>query len=151
MFKSRIRKLFILFITSVFTLSVSAQKSHFIYLQTDNGQPFYTKFNGKLISSSAEGYVILSGVVDGDYQLTVGFPKNELPEETFNISLDKDNEGFVLKNFDDKGLQLFNLQTLALIEPSRNNAAAVNTKKDEDAFGSTGGCSERFVHFAKSR
>jgi len=134
MFKSRIRKLFILFITSVFTLSVSAQKSHFIYLQTDNGQPFYTKFNGKLISSSAEGYVILSGVVDGDYQLTVGFPKNELPEETFNISLDKDNEGFVLKNFDDKGLQLFNLQSLALIEPLRNNTVARNTKKDEDAF-----------------
>ena len=134
MFKSRIRKLFILFITLVFTLSVSAQKSHFIYLQTDNGQPFYTKFNGKLISSSAEGYVILSGVVDGDYQLTVGFPKNELPEETFNISLDNDNEGFVLKNFNDKGLQLFNLQSLALIEPLRNNIVASNTKKDEDAF-----------------
>lgn len=134
MFKSRIRKLFILFITLVFTLSVSAQKAHFIYLQTDNGQPFYTKFNGKLISSSAEGYAILSGVVDGDYKLTVGFPKNEMPEETFNINMNNNNEGFLLKKFDDKGLQLFNLQTLALIEPSRNNTVAVNTKKDEDAF-----------------
>ena len=121
MFKSRIRKLFFFLIILVFTLSVSAQKPHFIYLQTDNGQPFYTKFNGKLISSSSEGYAILSGVVDGDYKLTIGFPKNELPEETFSISMKNNNEGFLLKNFDDKGLQLFNLQTLALIEPSRDN------------------------------
>lgn len=134
MFKSRIRKLFFFSIILVFTLSVSAQKPHFIYLQTDNGQPFYTKFNGKLISSSSEGYAILSGVVDGDYKLTIGFPKNELPEETFSISMKNNNEGFLLKNFDDKGLQLFNLQTLALIEPSRNNTVAVNTKKDEDPF-----------------
>ncbi|MEO6843598.1 MAG: DUF4476 domain-containing protein [Ginsengibacter sp.] len=134
MFQSRIRKLFFFFIALVFTLAIKAQKPHFIYLQTDNGQPFYTKFNGKLISSSSEGYAILSGVVDGDYTLTVGFPKNEMPEETFTINMNNNNEGFLLKKFDDKGLQLFNLQTLALIEPSRNNTVAVNTKKDNDAF-----------------
>ena len=129
-----IRKLFFSFLMIAFSLLAKAQQSHFVYLQTDNGQPFYTKFNGKLISSSAEGYVILPGVADGDYQLTVGFPKNELPEETFKINIDKNNEGYLIKNFDEKGLQLFNLQTLALIEGTGNNAIAANTPKNEDAF-----------------
>lgn len=129
-----IRKLFFSFLMIAFSLLAKAQQSHFVYLQTDNGQPFYTKLNGKLISSSAEGYVILPGVADGDYQLTVGFPKNELPEETFKINIDKNNEGYLIKNFDDKGLQLFNLQTLALIEGTRNSSITANTPKNEDAF-----------------
>jgi hypothetical protein len=134
MFISCIRKLFFFSIVIVFTLSVKAQQPHFIYLQTDNGQPFYTKFNGKLISSSSEGYVVLSGVTDGDYQLIVGFPKNQHPEEIFRISVNKNNEGFLIKNFDEKGLQLFNLQTLALIEGTGNNTIASSVKKDNDPF-----------------
>jgi hypothetical protein len=129
-----IRNLFFSFLMIAFSLLAKAQQSHFVYLQTDNGQPFYTKFNGKLISSSAAGYVILPGIADGDYQLTVGFPKNELPEETFKINIDKNNEGYLIKNFDEKGLQLFNLQTLALIEGTGNNTIAANTPKNEDAF-----------------
>lgn len=134
MFTSGIRKLVFSCLMIAFSLLARAQQSRFIYLQTDNGHPFYTKFNGKLISSSAEGYVILSGVTDGDYQFTVGFPKNELPEETFKINVDKNNEGFLIKNFDEKGLQLFNLQTLALIKGTENNAIAANAPKDQDAF-----------------
>src|SRR5665213_691656 len=103
MFISGIRKLFFLSVAIVFSLFAKAQQPHFIYLQTDNGLPFYIKFNGKLISSSAEGYVILPGVADGDYQLTVGFPKNEIPEETFKININKNNLGYLIKNFDEKG------------------------------------------------
>lgn len=134
MFISGIRKLFFFSAAIAFSLLAKAQQPHFIYLQTDNGLPFYTKFNGKLISSSAEGYAILSGVLDGDYQLTVGFPKNELPEETFKINVDKQNEGFLIKNFDEKGLQLFNLQTLALIEGTRKDTIAAGATKNADPF-----------------
>lgn len=134
MFISGIRKLFFLSAAIVFSLFAKAQQPHFIYLQTDNGLPFYIKFNGKLISSSAEGYVILPGVADGDYQLTVGFPKNEIPEETFKININKNNEGYLIKNFDEKGLQLFNLQTLALIDGTRKETIAAGPTKDADPF-----------------
>jgi len=140
MFILRFKKLFFLFLITVFSLSVKAQITHFVYLQTENGQPFYVKLNNKIISSSAAGYLILPNVADGTYQMEVGFPKNEIPAGDFTFSIDKNNEGFLIKNFDDKGLQLFNMQTLALI--SANQAvtdttkvvASTPVKKDADQF-----------------
>ncbi len=91
-----------------------AQQYHFIYLQTDNEQPFYVKLNNKILSSSPAGYLILPKMTDGDYHLTVGFPKNEFPEQNFNIAVDNSDEGYLVKNFGDKGWGLFNLQTFGV-------------------------------------
>ncbi len=91
-----------------------AQQVHFVYLQTENGQPFYIKFDNKVTSSSSAGYLILPKLPDGDFDLIVGFPKKEFPEENFKISVDKGNEGFLLKNFNEKGWGLFNMQTYAV-------------------------------------
>lgn len=132
--KPGIKKLLFLFILFVFAFSARAQQAHFIYLQTDNGQPFYVKLNNKLVSSSSEGYVILPGVKDGVYQLVVGFPKKEFPEENFVISIDNGSEGFLLKDFEEKGWQLFNLQTLALIQGTNEKVVATVVKKDDDPF-----------------
>jgi len=134
MFISSIKKLFFLFLMVLFAFSVKAQQVHFIYLQTDNGQPFYAKWNNKLVSSTAEGYIILPNITDGLYSLVVGFPKNEFPEKTYTVLVDKNNEGFLLKNFDDKGWQLFNLQTLAFIQGTTDKPVAVAVNKDEDSF-----------------
>ncbi len=132
---SQYRKLFFLFLIIALSFSSKAQQTHFVYLQTDNGQPFYVKMNNKVISSSAEGYVILPGISDGDYQIAIGFPKKEHPEESFNLSVDN-NEGYLIKNFEDKGLQLFNLETLALINGIKglDKPMATNTTKEPDRF-----------------
>lgn len=140
MFILRFKKLFFLFLITVFSLSVKAQITHFVYLQTENGLPFYIKLNNKIISSSAAGYLILPKISDGTYQIEVGFPKNEFPAENFTFSVDKNNEGFLIKNFQDKGLQLFDMQSLALIPPNESAAdttkvvATVPVKKDADPF-----------------
>lgn len=134
MFISSTRKIFFIFLMTLFAFSVKAQQVHFIYLQTDNGQPFYAKLNNKLVSSSAEGYIILPNITDGVYSLIVGFPRNEFPETNFTIKVDNNNEGYILKNFDEKGWELFNLQTLALTEGTKVKPVAVTVKKDEDTF-----------------
>jgi hypothetical protein len=140
MFILQFKKLFFLFLITVFSLSVKAQITHFVYLQTENGQPFYVKLNNKIISSSAAGYLILPNIADGTYQVEVGFPKNEIPAGDFTFSIDKNNEGYLIKNFADKGLQLFNLQTLALIPPNQmvtdttKVVASAPVKKDADPF-----------------
>lgn len=136
MLHSSLKRLFLLLLINTLVFIVKAQQPHFVYLQTDNGQPFYVKLNNKIISSSSEGYIILPGITDGEYKIVVGFPKNKFPEENFALTVDKKNEGFLLKNFDDKGWQLFNLQTLALIAGTRNQtvAAANPGKKDLDPF-----------------
>ena len=109
------KKLLFLFLVTTFAFTASAQQSHFVYLQSDNGKPFYVKMDKKILSSSSEGYIIIPEIESGVYQLKVGFPKKEYPEEAFTLSVADNNEGYLIKHFDDKGLQLFNLETLALI------------------------------------
>lgn len=127
-------KLFLFFSIALMAFTVNAQKVHFIYLQTEGGQPFYAKFNNKLISSSSEGYIIIPNVTDGVYNLVVGFPRNEFPEKDYKIAVDNMNEGFLLKNLDENGWQLFNMETLALTKGNDTKPPAVIVKKDEDAF-----------------
>ncbi|MEO6818645.1 MAG: hypothetical protein ABI266_04590 [Ginsengibacter sp.] len=127
-----------LFICSFFFLSFGAfaQQNHFIYLQTENTQLFYVKVNAKVISSSSAGYLILPDLPNGTFQLTIGFPKNEFPEERFDINVVDKNEGYLIKNMPGRGWVLFNLQSLALIDKTSevSPVAVAKTVKSEDAF-----------------
>ena len=112
--------------------SVSAQDDHFIYLQTENNQPFYVKINNTILSSSTNGYVILPAIKEGAHEIVVGFPKNEIPEGKFNLAIKDKNVGYLIKNLGNGGLSLFNLQTLALIDSKATSPDVVITKKIED-------------------
>ncbi len=106
-----------------------AQQTHFIYLQTEDGQPFYAKINNKVVSSSPAGYLILPKLTDGDYKLNVGFPKKEFPEENFQILIDKKNQGFLLKNFGEKGWGLFNMQVICSGNGRKHRGSRCRFKK----------------------
>jgi hypothetical protein len=101
------------------------QQNRFVYIQTENKQPFYIKLNNKLLSSSVSGYLIIPKLQAGNYQLTIGFPKNEWPEQSITCTVNKKDEGYLLKEFDDKGWGLFNLQTREVLMPGN---ASVNDK-----------------------
>ncbi|HVZ96801.1 MAG TPA: DUF4476 domain-containing protein [Chitinophagaceae bacterium] len=120
MSKASLRRL-VGFFLIFFSIQASAQQYHFIYLQTDNEQPFYVKLNNKILSSSSAGYLILPRMTEGNYNLTVGFPKNEYPEQNFNVNVSDADEGYLVKNFGEKGWGLFNLQSFA-ITMSANSA-----------------------------
>lgn len=129
------KKLFFLFAVLLAAFSAVAQQDHFVYLQTDNGKPFYVRMNSKILSSSSEGYIIIPNITEGVYQLQVGFPKKEYPEESFTISVNKYNEGYLIKHFEDKGLQLFNMETLALVSGNKDTTSTeVVTTQDNNPF-----------------
>ncbi len=111
MFPYTSKSLFTAIFVFALSLFAKAQQIHFLYLQTESGQPFYVKVNNKIISSSAAGYLILPKLAGGDYKLSVGFPKKEFPEENFQVTIGRQNEGFLIKNFGDKGWGLFNMQS----------------------------------------
>ena len=113
-------------------LFAAAQQTHFIYLQTEDGQPFYVKLNNKIVSSSAVGYLILPRLTDSSYKMSIGFPKKEFPEETFQISIDKKNQGFLLKNFGEKGWGLFNMQSYAVVMGGNTAITATSSKNLQD-------------------
>jgi Domain of unknown function (DUF4476) len=118
----------------IFSLSLSAQQNHFIYVQTENKQPFYVKLDKKILSSSASGYLIIPKLQDGSYAITIGFPKNEWPEQNVTCSINKKDAGYLLKNFGDRGWGLFNLQTMEVVmsgtKPEDKATAANDTKTD---------------------
>jgi hypothetical protein len=103
---------------SIFLFSfngIRAQQNHYLYIQTENKQPFYLRLENKQYSSSISGYLIVPKLKDGNYKLTIGFPKNEWPEQNLECTIADNDIGYLLKNFDPKGWGLFNLQTLAVI------------------------------------
>ena len=109
---------FILCVAWVFSsLAIQAQKVYFIYIQSDAGQPFYVKMEDKLYSSTSSGYLILSRLRDSTYRFHVGFPGNKWPERKFSVTVDKKDQGYLLKNTGEKGWALFNLQTMTLLMP----------------------------------
>ena len=98
-----------------FNIHAAAQQHHFVYLQTENQQPFYVRMNNKILSSSTAGYLIIPKLTDSTYNLTVGFPKNEFPEQNFQVAVTNLDEGYLIKNLGDKGWGLLNLQSFGMI------------------------------------
>ncbi len=106
---------FLFFSCLFISLSIQAQQNHFIYIQADNKQPFYVKLDKKIFSSSVSGYLILSKLKTGVYDLLVGFPQNEWPEQSIQCKIEDTDLGYLLKNFGDNGWGLFNLQSLNIV------------------------------------
>ncbi len=134
----KIIPLFALFIFAFF--GSFAQQNHFIYVQTENKQPFYVRLNNKLFSSSASGYLIIPKLQDAAYVLTIGFPKNEWPEQNVTCSINKKDAGYLLKDFGDKGWGLFNLQTMEVLVQGNSiadNKTIVEDNKKEPASANT--------------
>ncbi len=100
-----------------------AQDKHFIYIQSENKQPFYVQVNNQTYSSTATGYVIISQLMKGKYYLVAGFAKNSFPEQKFIVDIADKDAGFSLKQFGDKKWGLFDLVYFNTIMADNEEAA----------------------------
>ncbi len=116
----------------------SAQQEYFIFVQSDQQQPFYARVGEKIYSSSSAGHLVVAGLKDSTYLLYIGFPKNLHPEMEFVIPLSKKDQGFQLKDMGDQGWNLFNFLTLQLIKPKssapKSSAYSPDIKKKTDNY-----------------
>src|SRR5215207_9236226 len=115
-----------------FQLTATAQKVYFIYLQSDNGAPFFVKANDQIFSSVHPGYLILPNLVDSTYQFSIGFSSSR-SESRFIVPLGARDRGFLIKEFD-YGFGLFDLQTLSVIRPQVNEAKKTSYQYRNDDF-----------------
>jgi len=94
--------------------------------------------NDRIHSSTASGYLILSKLRDSTYNFIIGFPAKKWPEQNFTVPVGRKDQGFLLKNFGEKGWGLFNLQSLTVQMPvadSSKTESSVNTDhKDVTVF-----------------
>ncbi|MFC0772429.1 hypothetical protein [Terrimonas alba] len=105
-----------------------SQKTFFVYIQSEAEQSFFVKVNDKNISSSPSGYVILSQLKDSTYNFKIGFPQNKWPEQDFSIAMKSNDHGFLLKNFNEKGWGLFDLQTLNVVMAEKKERTKIKTE-----------------------
>ena len=114
-------------------MEANSQKLYFIYLQSEQEQPFFVKLDEKIHSSSASGFLILSRLHDSTYNFSIGFPAQKWTEQRFSVTIASKDHGFILKNFGEKGWGLFDIQTMAvkMALPSGNKDGTIRTEKKE--------------------
>ena len=106
-----------------------AQINHFIYIQTENKQPFYVKLKERLYSSSAQGYLVVPKLPEGEYNITIGFPKNEFTPKQLNITVGKNDEGYMYRQTMNKEWALYNLYTMQMVSADTKVQAVVKEAK----------------------
>jgi hypothetical protein len=112
-------RVLILFILLASPLVMLAQHNHFIYIQGEDQQLFYLKKSGEVISSSTTGFLILPKLQAGTHHFIIGFPRDQFPEYSFDIEIKGKDRGFTLKNYQDKGWGLLDMQSLDVIMGKR--------------------------------
>lgn len=123
----------VVFIASA--VCASAQKVHFIYLQSENSSPFYVKMNDKIYSSATSGYLILSNLLDSTYTISIGFPSSQ-SESKFSVPVNGKDRGFLIKNFD-SGSGLFDLQSFSIINAQKEETdKTISYQRRNDDFSS---------------
>ena len=126
-------KRFFFFIAVVFLGSwvnhVQAQsdaRTHFIYIQSEGQQAFYAILNKKSYSSSSVGYLIISKLTDGDYNLTIGFPQDVFPAQTYKLKVKSTDAGYRLQKVGSDKWELVD-------KVSQNALAIVNTDNSDNS------------------
>lgn len=98
-----------------FFIPALAQHHHYLFLQSDAQQGFYVRYEGRMIVSGSGGYVLLSKLKEERVKIGVGFSAGNIQELNFEVPLNKQDKGYLLKQFGDKGWGLFDVQTADII------------------------------------
>ena len=121
--------IYVLVLCCLATTIGRGQINHFIYIQTENKQPFYVKLKERLYSSSAQGYLVVPKLPEGEYNITIGFPKNEFPPKQLNITVGKNDEGYLYRQTVNKEWALYNLYTMQMVTADTKVQAEVKEAK----------------------
>lgn len=107
-----------LIVLCLFVPDASAQEQQpvSVHLQTEFGQPFVVRWNGKKFESSASGYLVLPQVGSGNQSFTVLFNGMEKAEFRYTIAVGNDTKGYTLRQAIDNSWRLFDMVEWATIE-----------------------------------
>lgn len=113
--------LVVLGITGFFTCAVAQQqeaKKFFVYIQNENGSPFYIREkDNTVLSSSNAGYIIIPQLSKGNYVFTIGLPGDQVAESAFEIHLNGDGDKGLLLREGAGQLALYSLKDFKEIQP----------------------------------
>lgn len=112
----------------LFFSTVYGQSAHYLFIQTENNQPFYLRLMGANLSSNATGYLLIPKLSNGEYELNIGFAQSD-KEQKFTIKVEGKDLGFSLKQELDNNWSLFNLVDFSLIKGLAVAVQSMEVKK----------------------
>ncbi|MFZ9718117.1 MAG: DUF4476 domain-containing protein [Chitinophagaceae bacterium] len=98
-----------------FFIPALAQQHHYLFLQSDAQQGFYVRYEGRMIVCGSGGYVLLSKLKEERVKIGLGFSAGNIQELNFEVPLNKQDKGYIIKQFGDNGWGLFDVQTADII------------------------------------
>lgn len=87
-----------------------AQRNRFVYLQTEDLTPFYIQFNGKTLSSTSAGYLLIGKLTDSIYPIKLGVLGSSEVQD-YAIKVAGKDAGYVIKKSATQGWAMTDLQT----------------------------------------
>lgn len=116
-------------------LRLSAQSPFFIYVQSEPATPFSVSCKGQTLRSSQTGYLIVSNLTDTVLQLAVSFPDKKQPDQLFVVRTQGSDQGYLLKDYGDKGWGLLDWRQLLVTyaeRPTYTRAEPIGATNKED-------------------
>ena len=110
-----------LFVGICLSMGVAAQKTNFIFIQTEPKIPYTVQMGDKVFKSNTSGYLLIPSLPPNDYSLVISFPKNQFSNQTFLVELKDKDRGFWLKQDLDNTLVLQDQVTLAVTKNAVGN------------------------------
>lgn len=99
------------------SIQLKAQQLFFVAIDADQQQPFAVLMGKKSYSSNSQGHLVLSGLKDSLYEMSISFPKNKFPDQVFKVEVKRKDRGFQLKRITETGWGLYDWQTMDLLKP----------------------------------
>lgn len=108
-------KTLILFAGICLAIGAAAQRTNFLFIQSDPKIPFTVQIADKTYHSNTSGYLMMPSLPSNDYTLLISFPKNQFSNQTYLVELKDKDRGFWLKQDLDNSVVLKDQVSLAII------------------------------------
>jgi hypothetical protein len=129
---------FFLFLYCLFgVLALEAQESGYLYIESENGQPFYVRSKDSLYLSAPEGFLILAPLTGIKGDLVLGFPGQAAAAFVFTIPNSGIESGWLLRSVNGEGWRLYDYRLDELVNIRRLGRAEnrfSGMQKRTDAF-----------------
>ncbi|HEU4608059.1 MAG TPA: hypothetical protein VFS31_08120, partial [Chitinophagaceae bacterium] len=130
------------FLTLVFSfLLARSQANYYVFLQSDNGRPFYVRVHQKRYEATFNGLLSIPGFKTGSSYIRIGFPGMQEGESLFRVVLQHQDMALQLRNKDQGGWGLYDWGSGQWIAPVSDtvlapvqDSALVQTVKRSNAF-----------------
>ncbi|MFT3748102.1 MAG: hypothetical protein QM768_07280 [Agriterribacter sp.] len=97
--------IFALFI-NMMMFQLWAQGNYYIYIQSEDNQPFYVKYGSRVLESSGNGDIVLSNLSGGSCEFFIGFPEKAGVEWKFNCATAETDQVYILRTSNSKAIEL---------------------------------------------